>query len=68
MNKKLLERLDALGEAADHIRAKVESKAAKNLDAIVMAEVLLYVDKTADKLAALERQLQATLFDGQETA
>lgn len=65
MLKRLLERLSALDEAAEAIRSKVESKGAKNLDALVLAEVLLYVDKVAGKLATLEKQLQVSLFDGQ---
>ena len=65
MTEKLLERLDALGEAAETIRTKASGRMAKKLDQLVLAEVLLFVDKTATKLAALERQLQAGLFDGQ---
>jgi hypothetical protein len=62
MLTKLLERLKALGEAADAIRAKAAAKDGKHLDGLAVAEALLAVDKAARKLTALGKKLQPALF------
>ena len=63
MLAKLLERLDALAEAAESIRAKATGKAAKRLDGLAVAKATVAVDSMARKLAALEEGLQSGLFE-----
>jgi hypothetical protein len=68
MLKKLLERLRALEEAADRIRAKASAKTAGHLDGLAVAECLVFIDRTAKKLADLADGLQAGLFPNDGSA
>jgi hypothetical protein len=68
MLTKLVQRLDALAEAAEAIRGKATAQDARHLDGLAVAEVLLAVDKAARKLAALGDELQPQLFPGQDKA
>lgn len=68
MLKRLLERLEALGEVSEGIRSKANSRQAKELDGLSVARVLVAVDAAVTKLCKLNDQLKPGLFDDRESA
>lgn len=68
MLKKLIERLDALGKAADAIRDKAGDRKAAQLDGLAVAKVLVAVDAAVRKLNKLDEDLSGGLYDAKETA
>jgi hypothetical protein len=64
MLKRLVERLDALAEAAEAIRSKANDRKVQHLDGLAVAKTLVALDAAVRKLNKLAEDLKPDLFDG----